>query len=187
MKNKYCFLVVSFLCLNAYSQSEKKDFFEANIHLVGAGISYEKSFSEKFALRSSLEYDGSLSFRKNFHTTGSTITFVMQPTVKIQPRYYYNINKRMQSGKSIRFNAANFISVDIAYKSSELNISNKDYYMLETLAFGTAWNLRRNISNSNFIYEASAGIRYDYFFEEFYNKNNGITPELRAKIGYVFP
>ena len=92
----------------------------------------------------------------------------------------------MQSGKSIRFNAANFISVDIAYKSSELNISNKDYYMLETLAFGTAWNLRRNISNSNFIYEVSAGIRYDYFFEEFYNKNNGITPELRAKIGYVF-
>src|SRR5690606_39796278 len=100
MKNKYSFLVVSFLCLNAYSQSEKKDFFEANIHLVGAGISYEKSFSEKFALRSSLEYDGSLSFRKNFNATGSTITFVMQPTIKVQPRYYYNINKRMQSGKS---------------------------------------------------------------------------------------
>lgn len=181
-----CALILAANTTNGYSQSEKNHFFEAGIHLVGGGVSFEKNFSQNFSIRSSVEYDGSFYFSNNVFTNGTKTVFVLQPAIKIQPRYYYNIEKRQAKNKNTAYNAANFFSAHAAYKSSEINVSNKNYYKPEVLSFGAAWNIRRTIVSSNFVYELSAGFRYDAFTEKFYKSDNGITPELNAKIGYVF-
>ena len=185
-KAYFPFVFLMLFAHNAYSQTEKKDLLEADLHLVGLSFSYEKTFSESFAIRANAGYNGTFSINNSDVSSGKKIGFIMQPTVRIQPRYYYNMAKRKEQGKNVAYNSANFFSAHVEYRSSEINISNENLYNPEILNFGVAWNLRRNIANTKFVYEASAGLGYNYQLDRFYKSDDKVVPQVNFKLGYVF-
>lgn len=170
----------------ANAQTNQKDLLEVDLHLVGISFSYEKTFSESFAIRANAGYNGTFSINNNDVGSGTKIGFIMQPTIRIQPRYYYNMAKRKEQGKNVAYNSANFFSAHVEYRSSEINISNENLYNPEILNFGVAWNLRRNIANTKFVYEASAGLGYNYQLDRFYKFDDKVVPQINFKLGYVF-
>ena len=156
-------LAVVFTTSIIYSQ--QKHYFEAGIYLIGADLSYERNLSNKFSIKSSLGYNGSI-YKTNEHI------FVLQPNIIIQPRFYYNKDKRSLKGKNTDYNSANFFSLNLEYLTSELNISNAGFYEPELFTIGTGWNLRRRIKSTKFVYEFSTGIVYNYNINRIYSEDD---------------
>lgn len=138
------------------NNAQNKHYLEAGVDLIGIDVSYERNFNSKFSVKSSIGYNGSI------YRTNENI-FVLQPNIMVQPRFYYNKDKRNSKGKNTDYNSANFFSLNLEYLTSELNISNSGFYEPELFTIGTGWNLRRNITSSKFVYEFSTGIVYQYF------------------------
>ncbi len=181
--NKNIFFLL-FLIIPNLNYSQQKNLFEVGIDIVGADFSYERNLSNKFSVRSCLGYNGSI-----YRTSGRTVdgkknVFVLQPNIKIQPRFYYNKQKRVLKDRNTNFNSADFLSVNLEYLTSELNISNAGYYEPEIFTVGLGWNLRRNIKNTKFIYELSTGLNYFYNTNEVYKDDNKIRPQFNFRFAY---
>lgn len=182
--NKNIFFLLFFIVPNLI-YSQQNNLFEAGINIIGAELSYERNLSNKFSIKSSLGYNGSI-----YRTSGSTFNdkknvFVLQPKIKVQPRFYYNKEKRVVKGKNTDYNSADFLSMNLEYLTSELNISNAGFYEPEIFKVGFGWNLRRNIKDTKFIYELSTSLNYFYNTNKLYKDDNKIGPQLNFKFGYV--
>lgn len=172
---------MSFIGSIAMAQEKKDYFLEADVHLMGLGVSVEKNIQSDFSVRGSLKYEGGLYF----NSTG--LHFVLQPTATVEPRYYYNLVKREKKGKNTKYNAANFISIPMSYHSSIGNVSSaKNLNGIDTFSVGFLWNIRRNINNTPLFYELSTGLRNNIYLHKVYKSESGLGLLINAKLGFVF-
>ncbi|HCY82937.1 MAG TPA: hypothetical protein DHV22_15745, partial [Xanthomarina gelatinilytica] len=89
----------------------------------------------------------------------------------LEPRFYYNLNKRHNKGKRIDGNSGNFISLKTSYNSDLFFIgTNEDIHLETDFMVIPTWGIRRNLCK-HFNYEAGFGIGYIHYREE-YNINN---------------
>lgn len=160
------------------NNAQNKHYLEAGIDLIGIDVSYERNLSNKFSTKASLGYNGSI------YRTNENI-FVLQPNIIVQPRFYYNKDKRNSKGKNTDYNSANFISLNLEYLTSELNISNAGFYEPELFTIGTGWNLRRNITSTKFVYEFSTGIVYNYNINRIYSEDDKLKPYINFRLSYI--
>ncbi len=183
---KYPLVLFFLFVLINKSAAQDTDFFEANIKLFSANISYEKKISDEFFIRASLGYDAKYYFNNNIFTGETKDFYILQPVLSVQPRYYYNLKKRESKNLKTTNNSANFLAFDIAYKSSLGNISNEDVHYYDSFAFSPIWSIRRNISDSKFVYEAGVGLSLSYYLKSNTNQRTDLSPKFNVGIGYVF-
>lgn len=110
----------------------------------------------------------------------------MTPVISVEPRWYYNLEKRLSKSKSISGNSGNFVSLQTSYHPDWFVISNYDN--LKTFNLITiipTWGIKRNIGK-HFTYETSIGVGYGYQFRGEYDDVNGIAIDLNLRIGYRF-
>ena len=170
-------VLVSFLVINSYfgfSQDIQKTSVENSVFgiqtgLLGIWAHNELKISNQVALRSEAGISGP--------NTGN-----ISPVVAIEPRWYYNFNKRVEKGKQIDGNSGDYISLRTSYHFHD--ISDPDTASgLDNLLIIPSWGLRRNIGK-RFNYEAGIGvglgIRRDTRIEV------GLTTNAILKIGYRF-
>lgn len=163
------------------SPSVEKSIFNIETGFLGVWVNNESKLSNSVAVRTELGLESGL-FWKQDQKTG----FVMAPSIRVEPRWYYNLNKRSNVGKKIENNSANFLTASLNYLPDWFVISNYDNAnVVEQFSIIPKWGLRRTLGNSNFTFEFSTGLGYKMVFYK--NKTDkGVVLDLNARIGYSF-
>ena len=140
--------------------SVEKSMYGIQTGFLGIWVHNESKLSNQFVLRSEIGLDTGIY--------GSDVNgidgFLLTPTITLEPRWYYNLNKREGKSRRIDGNSGNFISIV------------------------PTWGIRRNIGN-HFTYETGIGIGYLHYFK----KDNvilisepDVAVNLHLRIGYQF-
>lgn len=176
------------MCLITFSNhaqenvsSLEKSIFTVQTGLLGVWVNNEVRLSNTVALRSEIGLDSGF-FIKQDNDAG----FLMAPSLGLEPRWYYNINKRRTKGKKVSNNNSNFLTSSIKYIPDWFVISNyDDVNVTEQISIIPKWGMRRNFGQSNFNYEFGAGLGYRAIFYQFKTKNEAVI-DLHVRVGYDF-
>ncbi len=101
----------STLATLAQDASVEKSTFGLQTGILGIWAHNETKLSNSIALRSELGLDAGL-FSENFED-GSFFLFI--PAISLEPRWYYNLKKRVRKSRRIDGNSGNFISIKTTY------------------------------------------------------------------------
>jgi hypothetical protein len=185
------------LNLNANCQTVgvEKTFFSIQTGLAGIWINNETRLSNSIALRSEIGIEHDFFVGDQYDGAG----FILQPVLTLEPRYYYNLEKRNSRGKKTSKNSGNYLSLKTSYHPDWF-VLNLDENITKTadLSIIPTWGIKRQIG-SNFTYETGLGLGYRivYLKPNYYNgssqnvddvstNRNQYTPYLHLRIGYTF-
>jgi hypothetical protein len=191
MKKTLLILTICGLSFVAKSQntnidaSVEKSIFGIQTGIFGIWAHNETKLSNKIVLRTELGFDSEI--RSNNYYKGAS--FFMTPVIILEPRFYYNLNKRVEKSRRIDGNSGNFISLKTSYHPDWFAISNSDdVNLFSSISITPTWGIRRNIGK-HFNYEAGVGVGYTYKFTEragFSQNNSLLRVDLNLRIGYWF-
>jgi hypothetical protein len=160
----------------------------------GIWLNNESKLSNSIVFRSAIGLENDLTVGDHYKGSG----FILQPVVTIEPRYYYNLEKRNSKGRNTAGNSGNYLSIKTSYHPDWFVI-NLDENVTKTadLAVVPTWGLKRQIG-SHFFYETALGIGYRmvHLKANYYNGNaqnvdgaqnrNQYVPYLHLGVGYHF-
>ena len=158
-------------CFSGYSQvknsepSVEKSIFGLQVGILSFSAHNEYKLSNKIAFRSEIGFNTTILTNDN-----NTIVKGF-PSLVLEPRLYYNLNKRISKSKNIEGNSGNYFSLKTTYYFGD------NTYVQ---SFIPTWGMRRNLGK-HFNYEFGLGIGSSYIDQKFY-----LTPYLDFKIGYKF-
>ena len=164
----------------------EKSLFNVQVGAVGVWASHEARLSNKWALRSEIGLD-LWAYDTYFDGSGT----VMVPSISVEPRWYYNIEKRANKGKYTANNSASFVTVAVEYYPDLFILGSAPSYIYvpNQMTIIPKWGIRRAIAKSNFNYELGIGLGYGFYFSDSDDviKNAGdVAIDLHARIGYTF-
>jgi hypothetical protein len=186
---KYFLLTLIFCGLISTAESQiasvEESTFGIQAGVLGIWGHCEMKVSNQFALRSEIGFDAEIWDGIMWDRTG----YAMTPVFTLEPRWYYNLNKRVKKNRRIDGNSGNFISLKTNYRPDLFVISNyENMRIISNVSIVPTWGIRRNIGNY-FTYEAGIGIGMMYSFSKNlgYSKNfiDG-TVNLHLRVGYRF-
>lgn len=173
-------LLLAMLCglafmANAQEASVEKSIFGLKTGFLGFWGHNEARLSDNIAFRTELGFDAGLS-----GSGGSIDGFVMLPVLNLEPRWYYNLQKRSQASKSTEGNSGNFLSLKTSFHPDLFVISTDNHGGIDNqLAIIPTWGIRRQLG-SQFNYEAGFGLGYRQSFAG----GGGAAVNLHLRIGY---
>jgi hypothetical protein len=162
MKNFLLTLSSCLLTFVAKSQnaSVEKSTSGFQIGVLGAWFHNETKLSDKIALRSELGLDSGIFGIMHSYEVG----YILIPDITVEPRYYYNLNKRVAKSKSIKGNSGNFISLKTSFYPDWFVLTkNNTLRPYNHVSVIPTWGIKRNIGN-HFNFESGIGIGYRYYF-----------------------
>lgn len=168
------------------SSSVEKSIFGLQTGFLGFWIHNESKLSDAIVLRSEIGLDAGLSGGGNYNT----VNYILSPTIALAPRYYYNLNKRVEKGRSISKNSGNFIALKFNYAPDWFVISSYDNIrVVENVSIIPKWAIKRTVLN-HLTYELGMGVGYRQYFLKKYNlsSSNGgeAVIDLHLRVGYSF-
>ncbi|WP_430409383.1 hypothetical protein [Kordia sp.] len=139
--------------------------------------------SNSIALRSEIGFNSGIWGEDFYDGTGFLLTLVLT----MEPRFYYNLNKRAKKSHRIDGNSGNFISLKTSYHPDWFVISNtENIRIVSDISIIPTWGIRRNIGK-HFNHETGLGIGYRYTFAKqagFLEDESEIDVNLHLRIGY---
>ncbi|MFD0861334.1 hypothetical protein ACFQ1M_03875 [Sungkyunkwania multivorans] len=187
MKRVLCTLSMFALSLSLTAQdaSVEKSVFGIQTGLLGVWAHNETKLADQFSLRTEIGLDTGIFGGSNFDDT----SFVMAPVITLEPRWYYNLDKRLSKSKNISGNSGNFLSLKTSYLPDWFLISNTDNFNVEDqISIIPTWGMRRTIGK-HFVYETGIGFGYRRIFVKNAGVSNGISEgalNVHLRIGYRF-
>lgn len=170
---------------NEQKASVERSVFGVQIGFLGIWVHNEFRISNQFVFRSEIGFESSIIPGDSFTKT----IFLMAPMFVVEPRWYYNLNKRKDKSRRIDGNSGNFISLQTSYLPNWFVISNSPYeWVRRQLWITPMWGMRRNIGK-HFNYEVGVGYGYRFYLK---GKNSSTTegsdwmPNILLRIGYRF-
>jgi hypothetical protein len=102
--------------------------------------------------------NGQFSVEGGFFGSSNNFNYIFVPSFNLEPRWYYNLNRRMNKGKKTLNNGSNYVSIEFSYVPNWFSINSLDnivivqphYYVIPK------WGLRRTIGN-RFSFEFAMG------------------------------
>jgi hypothetical protein len=146
-----------FISIHSFSQIEnislRKHIVSVEAGYLGAWVNYERHLGGLFTVKSHLGVEG--GWGSNF------IDYVLlTPSIKFEPRYYYNFNRRVRLEKKTSYNAANYFALSTRYVPSLFTISNVSGLKAEKqLAVISKFGIKRTVGKRmNFEFAFGPGI-----------------------------
>jgi hypothetical protein len=162
----------------------EKSIFNVQTGFLGLYANNEYRLSNHIALRTEVGLEPGFTIRPD------DSEWSLLPMINLEPRYYYNIEKRAGKGRNVSGNAASFFTVSVRCNPDlVLYSTQEDAKMATFLAFIPKWGIRRNIGTSNFNYEAGIGIGYYTLLgkdKKYYDRTSDVAIDLHLRIGYRF-
>ncbi len=187
MKKLFFALTLCGLTFIAKSQhaSVEQSTYGIQTGAIGIWVHREVKLSGQIALRAEVGMDAGFWGGSFYPETG----YLMTPGITLEPRWYYNLNKRISKSKNISGNSGNFLTIQTSYHPNWFVISNYDNVeVADQISIIPTWGIKRNIGN-HFTYETGFGIGYRYIFAKSvgYFENEGEAAlNLHLRIGYRF-
>ena len=180
-------LLLTILSINAQNTATvERSIWGAQTGILGVWVHNESRLSNSIALRSELGFNGGFAggtfVEDNFQ-------WILAPTLNVEPRWYYNLEKRESKGKVTSKNTANFFSIKTAYNPDWFNISSsKNNSVVENFTATANWGIKRTLWE-HFTYEVGLGLGYGVEFWKQYGyaeNDNFIAGDLQLRVGYTF-
>jgi hypothetical protein len=173
------------LVAKAQTASVEKSTYGIQTGFLGIWAHNESKLSNSIALRTELGFDSGIWGGSFYDGTG----FLMTPVITLEPRLYYNLNKRVKKSRRIDGNSGNFISLKTSYHPDWFVISNtENVSVISDISIIPTWGIRRNVGK-HFTYETGIGIGYRYIFAKqagFLENESEAALNLHLRIGYRF-
>lgn len=185
MKKILLFLLAILFTVSAFSQEEKsasveKSIFGIQTGLLGIWVHNEARLSDQFALRTEVGLDA--GFRANSNNT----LIGLIPVIRLEPRWYYNLDKRLAKGKNISNNSGNSFSLNVVYNPDLFVISNEENInVISTVAFIPKWGIKRTYGK-HFTFETGIGVGYGFYSQKYTQESGDVAVDLHLRFGYTF-
>jgi hypothetical protein len=180
----FCTFSLSILAQDQTASVEKST-FGIQTGFLGAWVHNESKLTNAIALRSELGLDAGL-YSNNFIGTRG---FILVPAITLEPRWYYNLNKRVSKSRRIDGNSGNFIAIKTTYHPDAIIGSyDNNLNFISDISIVPTWGIRRNVGK-HFTYETGFGIGYIHYIEEsnvILQDKNDIAVNLHLRIGFRF-
>ncbi len=192
MKHLTTIILFFILCVptvKAQQASVEKSVWGIQTLMLPLSVYNEAKLTNSIALRSELAWGFGW-------TSGSYIDNSAQwaavPYLGVEPRWYYNLNRRTQRGKRIDGNSGNYLSLYSGFQPG-FGITSKNVDLFPSIYIVPTYGLKRNIGRY-FNFEAALGIGYGWEFEKYTspysgkhrNTDSGTVYNIRLTFGYVF-
>lgn len=186
---KKILLTLTFCGLTFMAKSQttsvEQSTFGIQTGLLGIWVHNEARLSSQITLRSEVGFDSGIWGGDFYEKTG----FLLTPVITLEPRWYYNLNKRESKSKRIDGNSGNFIALKTSYHPDWFVISNyDDIQIISDISIIPTWGIRRHIGD-HFTYETGIGIGYRYIFAKsagYSEDESEAALNLHLRIGYRF-
>lgn len=184
-------LIVTFIFIisnKLFSQnvSVEQSLFGIEMGFLGVYFHNELKVTDALVFRSELGLNSAV-FAAPFII--KKVGFVLFPSVSVEPRWYYNLEKRATKNLKTKGNSGNFISLKNTYVPDWFVLSNiKGAGVRENIAVIPNWGMRRTFK-SNVFFETSFGLGYRFYFDAFdfiITKKGQVAANLQFLIGYRF-
>ena len=143
--------------------SIEKSIYGIQAGFLGTWLYNESRLSNEFALRSQVGFDFRIEGVSQFESAGPNDVFYGILHISLEPRWYYNLDKRMKKGKTIDRNSGNFLALFIAGHFDDISFSNNDRIRsLDQIKFIPKWGIRRT-TGKHISYEAGIGFGYERY------------------------
>ncbi|QXP52680.1 hypothetical protein [Cellulophaga sp. HaHa_2_1] len=173
------------LLVHSQSASVEQSTYGIQTGFLGIWVQNESKLATTIALRSEIGFDSGIWGGDFYDETG----FLLTPVLTLEPRLYYNLNKRMHKSRRIDGNSGNFIGLKTSYHPDWFVISNyENIRIISDISIIPTWGIRRPIGK-HVMYETGVGIGYQYTFakQAGYLENEGeVAINLHLRIGYRF-
>jgi hypothetical protein len=173
------------LVSKAQTASVEPSIYGIQTGFLGVWIHNESRLTNSIALRGELGLDTGIRNAIFYEET----QYVFAPVLTLEPRWYYNLNKRLEKDRRIDGNSGNFISLKTSYHPDWFVISNYDNLrIVSDLSIVPTWGMRRNIGD-HFNYETGFGIGYVHYFAKnagYIEDDGEVAVNLHLRIGYRF-
>jgi len=177
------FLIFSISLANAQEAPVTTNKPEIHAGFLGIWLNNEYRLSDQFALRAEIGLDMQVWGDINYSSS-----YVFLPVFTAEPRWYYNLEKRHNKGKTTKGNFGNFFSLKTSFHPDLFVISQYNDVVIPDLSIIPTWGIRRPIS-TNFVFETGIGFGYIHYFNKSqgysYDEGN-LTANLHLRIGYRF-
>lgn len=107
---------------NAETPSVEKSVFGIQTGFVGLWIHHEMRLTSQIALRSELGLDLGYWYSDGTDTEG----YFVVPGVTLEPRWYYNLKKRISKNRRIDSNSGNYLSLRASFYPDMVVASSED-------------------------------------------------------------
>lgn len=175
-------MVLYVLSSQAQDASVEKSLFGAQAGFFGVWAYNESRLSNELTLRTELGLD--LTVFNNFFISGTRTLWT--PVINLEPRWYYNLNKRKEKGRSIANNNGNFLSLKFSYNPDLFVISSEDnIFVPNQISIVPTWGIRRSIGK-HFTYETGFGLGYSRVLDNVLGDRNATVANLHLRIGFDF-
>ena len=186
---KKILLTLSFFTLTligiSQNASVEQSTYGIQVGFLGIWGHQESKLSNQIALRTELGLDTGI-FGSDVNDVDGLI---LVPAITLEPRWYYNLNKREKKSRRTDANSGNFISLKTTYHPDWFIISNQDNInFISDITIVPTWGIRRNIG-AHFTYETGIGIGYVHYFKEdnvILINESDVAVNLHIRIGYRF-
>ncbi|MGB3780810.1 MAG: hypothetical protein WA960_20775 [Tunicatimonas sp.] len=152
------------------------NFWKANFLL--PGVEYERALGN-FSTVNINPYV-SVGYSSNF-ALGSG--WIVQPSLDIQLRRYYNLLRRAARGKSVSGNSASFVALDFLGVGRSV-VDAQDYRNYSFYGLGPVWGIQHTF-RSNFNLSFQAGVMYTQNGYEDGWWDRGFLPRLNLTVGWA--
>ena len=169
----------------AQDASVEKSTFGIQTGFLGIWAHNESKLSNSIALRSELGLDAAIYSNSFVGKSG----FVLVPALTLEPRWYYNLNKRVSKSRRIDGNSGNFISIKTTYHPDTFfGGKDENINFISDISIIPTWGIRRNLGK-HFTYETGIGVGYIHYLEDVQSitfDESDVTINLHLRIGYRF-
>lgn len=194
MRKKLLLLLIAIQVFSANAQEQTTFEVEKSINQIQLGpglwFSNETIIGVNSTLRTEIGLDLS-SFKKYGSDYRGYYVYLFTPGITLEPRNYYNIQKRGEKGKRTEGNSANYFSLKATFYPNMFTLPEHDeVFVPNQLKIMPMWGIRRDFNHLNF--EFGAGIGGTYIFQKSswgrYTNDKGfnLAFNLHARIGYRF-
>lgn len=169
----------------AQDVSVEKSVFGVQTGFLGAWIHNESRLSNSLALRSEIGVDMGIYDSTPFNSSGLFGGLALT----LEPRWYYNLEKRAKKGRRTDNNSGNFISIKTTLHPDDALIFSGDdrLNLIGDISIVPTWGIRRHVGK-HFAYETGIGVGYVKYFDDpnsFFEQAD-IAVNLHLRIGYTF-
>lgn len=170
---------------NSQSTSVEKSIYGIQTGVLGIWGYREVKLSRELALREELGFDTGIFGGSFYPKTG----YLIVPVLTLEPRWYYNLEKRHSNSKSIAGNSGNFLSLQTSFRPNWFSISNyENIKIVNQISVIPTWGIRRNLGK-HFNFETGIGLGVRYYFAKNQGYINNVSKaaiNLNLRVGYNF-